>query len=141
MDEKDREGEGGIKIEDRRRFDSEGHSREGVGASGPGAVEAPAKVAGGPSAGAEGGGPMDFSTFVLSLATSAQIHFGVIPNPVTGRAERNLPFAKETIDLLGILEEKTRGNLTDDEKRLFEHVLYDLRMMYIELSQKKEGKI
>jgi hypothetical protein len=137
MDEKDRGEEGGIKVEDRRRFDSEGHAREGAEDRAP-AAGAKDAAAGG----ARGGGEqpaLNFSTFVLSLATSAQVHLGAVPNPMTGKAEPNLPFAKETIDLIGMLEEKTRGNLTEDERRLLEHVLYDLRMMYIELSQKKEG--
>jgi hypothetical protein len=81
--------------------------------------------------------PIDFPTFVLSLATSAQVHLGAVPNPTTGKEERNLGMAKETIDLLAILKDKTKGNLTDEEERLFEHVLYDLRMMYIEQSGRK----
>ena len=81
--------------------------------------------------------PIDFSTFVLSLATSVQVHLGAIPNPTSGRSEQNLQLARETIDLLSILKEKTKGNLTTDEERLFEHVLYDLRMMYVE---KNSGK-
>lgn len=75
---------------------------------------------------------IDFPTFILSLATSAQVHLGAIPNPVTNKADANLPLAKETIDLLAILKDKTKGNLTQEEDRLFEHVLYDLRMMYLE---------
>ena len=78
---------------------------------------------------------MDFSTFVLSLATSAQVHLGVVPNPHTGKPEQNLTYAKETIDLLGMLREKTKGNLSDEESRLMEHVLYDLRMIYIEMGK------
>jgi Domain of unknown function (DUF1844) len=82
--------------------------------------------------------PIDFPTFILSLATSAQVHLGAIPNPATGKEERNLSIAKETIDLLGMLQEKTKGNLTPDEERLFDHVLYDLRMMYVERNKGNE---
>ncbi|MFH0799601.1 MAG: DUF1844 domain-containing protein [Pseudomonadota bacterium] len=83
----------------------------------------------------EGAGPMpeiNFLTFVLSLATSAQVHLGVVPNPVSGKEEKDMGAAKQTIDILGILQEKTKGNLSDDEDRLLQHVLYDLRMMYVE---------
>ncbi|MBN1283058.1 MAG: DUF1844 domain-containing protein [Proteobacteria bacterium] len=80
---------------------------------------------------------MDFSTFTLSLATSAQFHMGLVPHPSTGKPEKNLPLAKETIDLIAMLQEKTRGNLSEQESRLMEHVLYDLRMMYVEV--KKQG--
>ena len=79
---------------------------------------------------------IDFPTFLLSLATSAQVHLGAIPNPTTGKEESNLSLAKETIDLLSMLRDKTKGNLTSDEERLFEHVLYDLRMMYVEKNSK-----
>lgn len=136
MDE--REKEGGIKVKDHRRFTSEGEEREpdeDTGEKEAEAEEGPAKS----EARAEGEGtkrkempPIDFVTFVLSLATSAQIHMGAIANPQTGKQETNLRIAKETIDLLEILKEKTKGNLTSDEERLFEHVLYDLRMMYVD---------
>ena len=71
----------------------------------------------------------------LSLATSAQVHLGAIPHPTTGKPEPDLALAKQTIDILGIIEEKTKGNLTEAEGRLLEHVLFDLRMMYVELSK------
>ena len=64
------------------------------------------------------------------------MHLGILPNPSTGKEEPQLSLAKETIDLLGILREKTKGNLTADEERLFDHVLYDLRMIYVEQSKK-----
>lgn len=82
--------------------------------------------------------PIDFPTFVLSLATSAQVHLGAIPNPASGKQENDLVLAKQTIDILGILKDKTKGNLSGDEDRLFEHVLFDLRMMYVEASKKGE---
>ena len=83
---------------------------------------------------------INFSTFVLSLATSVQVHLGVVANPVTGKQEKDLDLAKQTIDILGVLQEKTKGNLADDEGRLLEHVLYDLRMIFIEANKKKEGQ-
>jgi len=78
---------------------------------------------------------IDFTTFVLSLASSAQIHLGVLPNPVTKKSESNLEAAKQTIDIIGIIKDKTKGNLTNDEERLLEYVLYDLRMKYVEMNK------
>ena len=72
-----------------------------------------------------------FSTFVLSLSSSALFHLGEIPEPGTGAKNEDLALAKQTIDILGMLEEKTRGNLTRDEKNLLSSILYDLRMHYI----------
>lgn len=77
---------------------------------------------------------IDFTTFVLSLSHSALMHLGEAPHPDTHRLERNLPLAKQTIDLLGMLEEKTKGNLTGDEERLLGQVLFDLRLRYVELA-------
>ena len=65
---------------------------------------------------------------VFSLSSSAFINLGAIPDPDTGKVEKNLPLAKQTIDLLGLLREKTRNNLTPEEEKLFDHLLYDLRM-------------
>lgn len=89
---------------------------------------------------AAGGGPaeggelprLDFSTFVLSIIGSAYVHLGDAPNP-EGREERNLVLARQDIDLLSLLEEKTRGNLTGDEERLLSQALYDLRLRYVEV--------
>ncbi len=80
--------------------------------------------------------PIDFSTLCLSLSTSALIHLGVMTHPETGKVEPHLPLARQTIDTLGMLEEKTRGNLTKDEARLLEHLLYDLRVKYVEAGKK-----
>ena len=73
-----------------------------------------------------------FSTFVLSLSSSVLFHLGEIPDPSTGAKTADLPLAKQTIDILGMLEEKTKGNLTTDEKNLLSNILYDLRMRYIQ---------
>ena len=75
---------------------------------------------------------LDFSTFILSLASSALIHLGEAPDPVSGeKAPANLPMAHQSIDLLAMLQEKTKGNLTAEETRLLETLLYDLRMKYV----------
>lgn len=72
-----------------------------------------------------------FSTFIFSLSSSALLHLGEIPDPGTGAKKEDLPLAKQTIDILGMLDEKTKGNLTSDEKNLLSNILYDLRMRYI----------
>ncbi len=80
---------------------------------------------------------IDFATFILSLSHSALMHLGEAPNPETGKVEQNLPLARQTIDLIGMLEEKTKGNLAGDEERLVGQILFDLRMRFVELSKTK----
>ena len=74
---------------------------------------------------------VNFSTFVFSLSSSAFLHLGEMEDPNTGKKEKNLPMAKHTIDILGMLEEKTKGNLSEDEGQLLKNMLYDLRMRYV----------
>jgi hypothetical protein len=80
---------------------------------------------------------IDFATFVLSLNHSTLVHLGQTQNPETGGVEKNLPLARQTIDLIAMLEEKTKGNLTGDEEQLLGHILFDLRMRFVELSKTK----
>ena len=79
--------------------------------------------------------PIDFSAFVFSLARTALIHLGLESHPETGGEAANLEAARETIDVLGMLEEKTRGNLTPDESELISKMLYTLRMSYVEVAR------
>jgi hypothetical protein len=82
-----------------------------------------------------GGAAIDFSTFVLSLGTSALYQLGKIGDPESGAegpVEPNLPVARQTIDTLEMLTEKTRGNLTDAESKLLESILYELHMRFVE---------
>lgn len=74
---------------------------------------------------------INFSSFIISLSSSAFMHLGDIPNPATGKEEKDLALAKQTIDLLGMIREKTRNNLTRDEENLFDHLLTDLRLRYV----------
>jgi len=74
---------------------------------------------------------VNFATFVFSLSSSAILHLGEIPDPTTGTKKKNLPMAKQTIDILAMLEEKTKGNLTSDEGEFLKNILYDLRMRYV----------
>ena len=79
--------------------------------------------------------PIDFVTFVLSLASSAFVHMGDAPHPDSGSPAENLSLAKQTIDILGMLEQKTKGNLTADEEKFLENLLADLRIRYVEKSR------
>ena len=74
---------------------------------------------------------ISFSNFIFSLSTSALIQLGEIPDPVVNQTNKNLAMAKQTIDILGILQEKTKGNLTPDEESLNQNILYDLRMRFV----------
>lgn len=77
-------------------------------------------------------GPIDFYTFVLSLGSSAFVHMGDAPHPETGeRMTPNLQVAHQTIDILAMLQEKTRGNLTPQEEKFLENLLTDLRLRYV----------
>jgi hypothetical protein len=87
----------------------------------------------------EGGGPeqdiplpeISFINFLFSLSTSALIQLGEIEDPISQKMVKNLPLAKQTIDLIGMLKEKTKGNLNPDEEKLTENILYDLRIRYV----------
>jgi hypothetical protein len=93
---------------------------------------------------ASGTGPLpdlDFSSFIISLAGTAQMSLGLIPHPDSNLAAQNIPAAKQLIDILGILQRKTKGNLTREEETLLEQVLFNLRMHYVRVleSEKKAG--
>ncbi len=74
---------------------------------------------------------INFQTFVFSLNASALVQLGMMDDPATDRKEKNLSLAKQTIDILSMLQEKTVGNLTDDEENLLKNILYDLRIRYV----------
>lgn len=74
---------------------------------------------------------LDFSTFILSISSSAMMHFGEIPDPVSQQKQKNLVAARQTIDIISMLQEKTRGNLEEHEQRLVDNVLYELKMRYV----------
>jgi hypothetical protein len=84
---------------------------------------------------------LSFAAFVLSLAHTAAVHFGDIPDPARGAAGTpNLPAAQQMIEILALLEQKTRGNLTAEERQLLEQVLYELRLRYLD-AQKGQSRI
>jgi len=74
---------------------------------------------------------INFSTFIFSLNASALVHLGAIEDPASGQKVKNLSLAKQTIDILNMLEEKTRGNLNTDEENIMRNILYDLRIAYV----------
>jgi len=78
---------------------------------------------------------IDFGTFILSMGSSVLVHLGEVPAP-DGTTERNLPLAKQTIDLLALLQEKTKGNLDEAEDNLLRSLLYDLRIKYVDAVKK-----
>ena len=75
--------------------------------------------------------PINFTNFILSLSTSALFHFGDFPDPTTGSTQKNLSAAKQTIDILDMINEKTRGNLNEQENNLIQGVLYELKLRYV----------
>jgi len=135
----DKEERRGFQVRDRRRFSDTGEARD---VSEEAAVPPPPEPAAAAPAAEPADEPVTFSTFVLGLSTQALLHLGEIPNPVTQALERDLGAAKQVIDILGILREKTRRNLEAGEESLLDSVLYDLRMRYVELARggMKEGR-
>ncbi len=78
---------------------------------------------------------LSFTAFVISLATSAAVHLGDMPNPETGaQSEPNLEGATQMIEILGLLDQKTKGNLSAEERQVLEQVLYELRVRFVEVS-------
>jgi len=75
--------------------------------------------------------PINFTNFVLSLSTSALYHFGDFPGQEGGKTEKNLPAAKQTIDILDMLNEKSKGNLNENETDLIQGVIYELKLRYV----------
>jgi hypothetical protein len=81
--------------------------------------------------------PLDFSTLILSMASTAMVQLGVVAAPGGDAPAPDLDAAKQAIDILAILEEKTRGNLDDAEQKLLQSLLYDLRVAYVDAQKKK----
>ena len=81
--------------------------------------------------------PINFTAFILGLASSTLIHLGAAPHPETGQPLVDLPLAKQSLALLEMLQQKTKGNLAVDEERLFQNLLTDLRLRFVNLSSQK----
>lgn len=140
-DEESKQAGKGFTVQDRRRFSPEtGEVREDApeqqAETQPKASEE-RRAPSGPSASTEALPEINFSTFVIGLSTQALMHLGEIANPMSGNVEIDVPTAKQMIDILGLLKDKTRGNLNASEDRLMEDILFDLRMKYVEAVKKR----
>ena len=134
----------GFKVSDKRRFTEEGEAREDSTEQAESTCQAYAdptkETFPDPSENAnrevkenhEELPSINFSTFIMSLSTQALMHLGEIDNPVTGKAEKDVAVAKQTIDIIAMLSEKSTGNLDETEEQLVREVLYNLRMSYVE---------
>ncbi len=78
---------------------------------------------------------VNFSSFLLSLSSSILLHLGEIADPQSGEKSKDLALAKQTIDIITLIKDKTEGNLTEEEQNLLKHLLYDLRMRFVKASQ------
>lgn len=130
----------GFTVQDRRRFSPEtGEAREDAAADSPSETAEPVKPSEAQAAPAseEPLPEINFSTFVISLSTQALMHLGEISNPISGKIDPDVPAAKQMIDMLGMIREKTNGNLNANEDRLMQDILFDLRMKYVEAVKKR----
>jgi len=124
-------------VKDKRMFSESGEQR----AQEEPKPESPPKASGEPKAGPSGRQPeeedysslpeISFLNFILSLSTTVMFHFGDFPDPVSRETQKNLPAAKQTIDILSMLKDKTKGNLDDHEKSLLNEILFELKMRYV----------
>ena len=143
-----------FKVQDRRRFSATGEAREDAAADASEEraetrpqEQSPPPLGGDAAPGGEAGaaagldadaphggdtGEITFASFVFSLSTQALVHLGEIPDPVDGATHVNLDAARQIIDILAVLDEKTAGNLDAAESALLENALYDLRMRYVD---------
>jgi hypothetical protein len=152
----EREEKRGFKVADRRRFSETGEPRADTAApetaapaAAPPVAEPMPPPADHPAAPAAGSTPprgagresspleLSFSTFVISLSTQALAHLGEIPDPIEHRTVVELGAAKQMIDILGILKDKTKGNLDRSEAALLDNMLYDLRLKYVERARRR----
>ncbi len=136
MSEENRKPATGFKVTDRRMFTPDGEPIAAPPEAAPPKPEPerqapPREQPSEPRRQSGTRGAMDFSTFVISLATSAMAYLGEVPDPATGQSMQNLEGAQQMIEILSILQEKTRGNLDAEEGQLLEEVLYELRMKFL----------
>ncbi len=153
MPEEGEEKGRGFKVEDRRRFSPEGELKPeyrsehkagpaqtarkaaaaGVAEEAAAVRQAEAEAEVAAEAAYEGSrDTITFASFIVGLSTEALAFLGEMPNPATGERQADLKAAEQIIDIIGILREKTRGNLDSDEESLMDAILFDLRMKYVE---------
>jgi len=129
----------GFKVEDRRFMDDDGTMQGSRETTAPNSQKPEPSIASGPATpppGGEGDSPLTFQDLVLSLSTTAMLQLGFLANPQSGKAEQDLAGAKQTIDTLQILNDKTMGNLREEESILLESSLFDLKMMFLKTSSR-----
>jgi uncharacterized protein DUF1844 len=146
----------GFKVEDRRRFSAEGELKPEHQAAEPAEPAADSVKSGGSGerlAGAQSAGQerraaaalsqhrapdaeITFETFVVGLSTQALVHLGEIPDPHAGASAEDLPAAQQLIDIIGMLKQKTRGNLDREEEAMLDAILFELRMKYVERARR-----
>jgi hypothetical protein len=133
--------EEGFTVRDRRTGATDTGAEQPQQGPGAGAQKSPDRGGREAPHDAQSAQELDFSTFVISLATSAQVGLGAVPHPETNQAVQNFPAAKQMIDILALLKEKTKGNLTEAESSLLDQVLYNLRIHYVRAMEgpKKSG--
>lgn len=126
----------GFTVKDRRAFDSKGDIKEEF--KRPQEEKAREKETEKEQEETKRAAPLpeiNFSSFLLSLSSSTLLHLGEIADPQTGGKKKDLALAKQTIDIISLLKEKTKGNLSEEEGKLLEHLLYDLQMRFVKASE------
>ncbi len=145
---KEEEEESSFRITDKRQFREDGDRRESIEDETPPTEQAQPESPS-PASSAEAGAapvvgeappgtqpPIDFPSYILSYYTQGLVLLGEVPNPYSNKKEEDLQASKHTIDILGLLEEKTKGNLSEEEQKLLESVLYELRMKFMAKTSK-----
>jgi hypothetical protein len=127
----------GFKVTDKRLFSEDGQPRENA-AERPQVHQEPANAPASQQGGTPAAEPppgtgarIDFPSYILSYYTQSLVLLGEVPNPYTNKKEEDLEAARHTVDILGMLQEKTKGNLSSEEEQLLESVLYEVRMKYM----------
>lgn len=130
MTEKEIQGEG-FTVKDKRAFDNQGKIKE--------EFEKVKEKKGEEKKKEKAFTPLpeiSLSSFLLSISSSALLHLGEIADPQSGEKKKDLALAKQSVDIIALLKEKTKGNLTEEEEKLLEHLLYDLRIRFVQASEK-----
>ena len=125
----------GFTVKDRRTFDSQGEVKEAVKAE---REEEKKKDKDREEKKEKGAAPLpevNFSSFILSLSSSTLLHLGEIADPQSGEKKKDMALAKQSIDIISLLKDKTKGNLTQEEEKLLDHLLYDLRMRFVKAGE------
>jgi Domain of unknown function (DUF1844) len=156
VSEEEKDQAKGFKVEDRRRFSAEGELKPEH--RGPEQADSKTSTASGSAPAAsssealsrdqktqdstrasqrrESAPEITFATFVVGLSTQALVHLGELPDPQSNQSAPDLPAAQQLIDIIAMLESKTRGNLDHDEQAMLESILFDLRMKYVERARR-----